>query len=69
MQIDSIVQIVPDFSSKLDLPSETVESIEGNHREIVRCGSRHDPRYLAISTVLKKCLHVDLNGCHSIVGV
>jgi len=52
------VQVVDDFSSKLDLPRslETVESIDANHMQIARCGDRSDPRYRAISGVLKQFL-------------
>lgn len=51
-----------DFSSKLDLArtQETVESIDANHMEIARCGSRGDPRYRQISGVLKQFIRVTL---------
>ena len=50
------VQVVDDFSSKLDLPRslETVESIDANHRQMARCSDRSDPHYRAISGVLKQ---------------
>ena len=50
------VQVVDDFSSKLDLPRslETVESIDANHMQMARCSDRLDPRYRAISGVLKQ---------------
>jgi hypothetical protein len=49
---------VDDYSSKLDLPDpqEIVESIDANHRQMVRCHSKNDPRYQAISGVLKQFL-------------
>ena len=47
-----------DFSSKLDLPEnlklETVESIDANHMQMVRCHTRDDFSYRAISGVLKR---------------
>jgi hypothetical protein len=47
---------VDDFSSKLDLPRtlETVESIDANHIQMVKCGSREDASYRAISGVLRQ---------------
>ncbi|MCJ1307313.1 hypothetical protein MMC25_000959 [Agyrium rufum] len=60
-------KVVDDFSSKLDLPRplETVESIDANHMQMVRCIDRTDPRYRAISGVLKQFLRgglVDREG-------
>lgn len=51
-----------DFSSKLDLPRslERVESIDADHMEMVKCTSRLDPRYRAISGVLKIFVRVVL---------
>ncbi|KAK2594152.1 hypothetical protein QQS21_008151 [Conoideocrella luteorostrata] len=53
--LDNPVQliVVGDFSSKLGLPLETVESIDADHMAIAKCTSRLDPRYLAISGVIK----------------
>ncbi|KAH7115658.1 hypothetical protein EDB81DRAFT_669134 [Dactylonectria macrodidyma] len=50
--------VVGDFSSKLDLPREleTVETIDADHRQMVKCASRDDARYRAISGVLKQFL-------------
>ena len=52
------MQVVDDFSSKLDLPRslETVESIDANHMQMARCSDRLDLRYRAISGVLKQFL-------------
>jgi len=46
--------VVDDFSSKLDLPFETVESMDANHRQMARCSDREDPRYRDILEVLKQ---------------
>lgn len=56
-------QVVDDFSSTLDLPRslETVESIDGNHMQMVRCSGRSDPRHRAISGVFKQFLR---SGMH-----
>lgn len=56
------MQVVDDFSSKLDLLKslETVESIDANHMQMVRCSDRMDPRYRAISGVLKQFLRSGL---------
>lgn len=55
-------KVVDDFSSKLDLPSalETVESIDANHMQMARCRSKDDPRYRAISGVLKQFLRKEI---------
>jgi hypothetical protein len=49
------VQVVDDFSSKLDLPRtlETVESIDANHMQMTRYSSKGDHGYRAICGVLK----------------
>jgi hypothetical protein len=46
---------VDDFSSKLDLPEalETVESIDADHRQMVRYSSKHDQGYRAVLSILK----------------
>jgi hypothetical protein len=58
------MQVVDDFSSKLDLPRaiETVESIDADHMQMARCGSRDDARYRAIVGVLKKFVRSGLPG-------
>jgi hypothetical protein len=47
---------VNDFSSKLDLPRtlKTVESIDANHIQMAKCGSKEDASYRAISGVLRQ---------------
>ncbi|KAH8707490.1 hypothetical protein GQ44DRAFT_817509 [Phaeosphaeriaceae sp. PMI808] len=54
-EFKTIVQVVDDFSSKLDLPRtlETVESIDANHMQMVRYSSRDDQGYRAICGVLR----------------
>lgn len=49
-------KVVDDFSSKLGLSraTETVESIDADHRQMARCKSRSDSQYRAIFGVLKK---------------
>ncbi|KAK5994162.1 FAD-dependent monooxygenase prx3 [Cladobotryum mycophilum] len=51
-------KVVDDFSSKVDLPStlETVESIDADHRQMVKCTSKDDDRYRAILGVLKQSI-------------
>ena len=58
MLTGSTEKIVDDFSSKLDLPRslETVEHINANHAQMVKCSSRDDERYRAISGILKHFL-------------
>lgn len=53
-----------DFSSKLDLPAalETVETIDGNLRQIARCHSKDDPRYGAILGVLQHFIWAGMDG-------
>ncbi|KAK3990682.1 hypothetical protein QBC44DRAFT_324600 [Cladorrhinum sp. PSN332] len=48
-------KVVEDFSSKLGLPDETekVETIDADHRQMVRCNDRADPKYKAICGVLE----------------
>ncbi|KAI0144132.1 hypothetical protein F4776DRAFT_661226 [Hypoxylon sp. NC0597] len=56
-------KVVDDFSSKLGLPSEleTVQSIDANHTEMVKCKSRGDPQYRDILSVLRHIIrHVPL---------
>lgn len=50
------IQVVDDFSSKVDFPRtyETVESVDADHRRMVRCTDRSDCRYHAIFAVLRK---------------
>ncbi|OAF59174.1 hypothetical protein VC83_04384 [Pseudogymnoascus destructans] len=49
-------KVVDNFSSKLDLAreQETVETIDVNHMEMARCGSRDDVCYRQICGVLKQ---------------
>lgn len=56
--------MVGDFSSKLDLPRtiETVESIDANHMQMARCGSRDDAQYRAILGVLRRFEQSELQG-------
>ncbi|KAL7928816.1 hypothetical protein V8C35DRAFT_332512 [Trichoderma chlorosporum] len=51
-------KVVDDFSSKVDLSSalETVESIDADHRQMVKCTNRDDVRYRTILSVLKQCI-------------
>lgn len=47
-------QVVDDISSKLGLPSlEAVETIDADHRQMVKCSNKEDPRYEAIHDVLR----------------
>ncbi|RDW69812.1 hypothetical protein BP6252_08832 [Coleophoma cylindrospora] len=48
-------KVVDDFSSKLGLPRsiETVESINANHMQMVKCSDKRDLQYRAIVGVLK----------------
>lgn len=57
------IQVVDDFSSKLDLSrtQETVESIDANHMEMARCDSEDDARYRQISGVLKQFIRTELS--------
>jgi hypothetical protein len=57
------IKVVDDFSSKLDLPKtqETVESIDANHMDMVRCSSKDDTRYRQISGVLKQFMRTKLS--------
>ncbi|KAK7961900.1 uncharacterized protein PG986_002725, partial [Apiospora aurea] len=41
-------KVVPDASSKLDDPLEEAETLQGNHRDIVRFISAHEPNYVAV---------------------
>lgn len=52
------------FSSKVELPRkyETVESIDADHRQMVRCKDKADARYHAILGVLKKFIHQDMSS-------
>lgn len=53
-------QVVDDFSSKVDFAREieTVESIDADHRQMVKCTDRDDPRYRAILGVLKRFMRL-----------
>lgn len=44
-----------DFSSKINLPSaqETVETIDANHMQTTKYGSKDDAGYQAVSGILK----------------
>ncbi|KAH6996005.1 hypothetical protein BKA56DRAFT_144505 [Ilyonectria sp. MPI-CAGE-AT-0026] len=48
-------KIVGDFSSKLDFPPdlETVETIDSDHRQMVKCVDKNDARYRAVLGVLR----------------
>ena len=49
--------MVPDYSSKMDLPHlETVETIDANHIQMAKCSTREDPQYCDILSVLKEHL-------------
>jgi len=51
------IQVVSDFSSKLDLPTiERVESIDANHMQMAQCRDRSDESYRFIARVLKQFL-------------
>ena len=52
------MQVVDDFSSKLDLAREieTVESIDANHMQMARCSSTSDTNYRQILGVVKQYL-------------
>jgi hypothetical protein len=58
------VQVVDDFSSKLDLPRtlETVESIDANHMQMARYSSKDDQGYRAISGVLKATIREGMDS-------
>ena len=58
------LQVVDDFSWKLDLPQtqETVESIDANHMQMAKCSDRNDLRYRAIVGVLKQFMRLDMPG-------
>ncbi|CRK30176.1 hypothetical protein BN1723_014348 [Verticillium longisporum] len=49
-------KIVGDFSSSLGLPDEKIESIDADHRQMVKCTDRDDSRYGDIRDVLKQFL-------------
>ncbi|THW77844.1 hypothetical protein D6D18_09847, partial [Aureobasidium pullulans] len=55
-------KVVDDFSSKLELPLETVESIDANHMQMARYSSRDDEGYRAISGVLKVIVRQELEN-------
>ena len=50
-----LVKIVDDFSPKVNLLSaqETVETIDANHMQMTKYGSKDDPGYRAVAGVLK----------------
>lgn len=51
-------KVVDDASSRLGITGiETVETIDADHRQMVRCSSRSDPQYRAVLGVLKQFLH------------
>ena len=51
------IQVVSDFSSKLDLPNiETTEGLDLDHRQMARCKDRSDENYRAILGVLERFL-------------
>ena len=53
--IQAPCQVVDDFSSKLDLqPFETVESIDANHMQMVKCFDKTEEQYRKIAGVLKQ---------------
>ena len=45
-----------DFSSRLGLPDELVETLNADHRQMVKCTGKDDDRYRDISGVLKQLL-------------
>ena len=61
--------MVDDFSSKLDLPVETVESIDANHMQMARYSSRDDQGYRAISGILKAFVRKGLESQQTPSGV
>ncbi|KAF2468687.1 WD40 repeat-like protein [Lindgomyces ingoldianus] len=58
------VQVVDDFSSKLDLPRslETVESIDANHMQMARYNSKDDQGYRAVCGVLRSFILQELES-------
>ena len=53
-----------DFSSKLDLPRtiETVESIDANHMQMTKYGSKDDQGYRAIFGTFKSFMRQELES-------
>ena len=51
-----VTQVVSYFSSSLGLPDEKVETIDADHRQMVKCTGKDDDRYQAIFGVLKQFL-------------
>ena len=49
-------KVVNDFSSKLDHPSEIVETIRGNHIEVARFSDANDEGYRILSKVIARCV-------------
>lgn len=51
-----IIQVVDDYSSKLDLPKsqEVVDNLDANHMQMARCRDRSDPQYRFIFRVLER---------------
>ncbi|KAL8999156.1 MAG: hypothetical protein Q9169_001935 [Polycauliona sp. 2 TL-2023] len=49
-------KVVSDFSSKLDHPLETVETIRGNHMEMARFSDEYDEGYRTLFKVIERCV-------------
>lgn len=59
-------KVVDDDSSRLGITGiETIETIDADHRQMVRCSSRSDPQYRAVLGVLKQFLHSSKPGHES----
>ncbi|SPO02492.1 uncharacterized protein DNG_05165 [Cephalotrichum gorgonifer] len=55
-------KIVSDFSSILGLPDEAVETLNADHRQMVKCTGKTDDRYRAISGVLKQLVRYSVES-------
>ncbi|KAK6079549.1 hypothetical protein SCUP234_05718 [Seiridium cupressi] len=55
-------KVVDGFSSKLGLPTETVETIDANHMQMARCTDRGDEQYRSIFGVLRQFVRNELVG-------
>jgi hypothetical protein len=47
------LQVVENFSSKLELPLEQLESIDADHMQMTRYSSKYDQGYRDICDILK----------------
>ncbi|CAH0005086.1 unnamed protein product [Clonostachys byssicola] len=54
-----VEKIVDDFSSRLGLPQafEKVETLDADHKQMVKCTGREDDRYRTIRTVIQHFIH------------